>query len=155
MSRVHQQRPLRVRQSTVLAKYERIAARLATNPETDLVTMRAIFDELSSLAGEPEGVRYAEVVTDHGRDLWCIPENADTGVILHFPGGGLVGNSPRGRGSLLGISPRARRPAHLNRTIAGHPSIRSRRSSMTHPGIRATAYRGLHASADRLRVRHP
>ncbi|MBI3225441.1 MAG: alpha/beta hydrolase [Mycolicibacterium cosmeticum] len=76
------------------ALYESIVGRMAADPDMDLVTLRSMFEELGSLAKEPEDVTYAEIDQDGVRGLWCLPVGApDDRAILYTHGGGFVGNT--------------------------------------------------------------
>ena len=75
--------------------YQSITDRMAANPEMDLVALRSIFEELATMAKEPEDVTYAEVDSDGVRGLWCLPVGAPADrVIFYTHGGGFVGNTP-------------------------------------------------------------
>ncbi len=74
--------------------YESIIGRMAASPDMDLITMRSMFEELATMAREPEDVTYSEVDSDGVRGLWCLPAGSPTDcAVLYTHGGGFVGNT--------------------------------------------------------------
>ncbi|MET1072916.1 MAG: alpha/beta hydrolase [Umezawaea sp.] len=68
--------------------------RTAANPEMGLPELRGILEELSTLAAEPTGVTYEDVVAGGRPALWCNPVGAaEDRVVLYFHGGAFMGNS--------------------------------------------------------------
>lgn len=90
------------------ALYESIIGRMAANPDMDLLTMRSMFEELATMAQEPEDVTYAEVDTGEVRGIWCIPVSSPSDrAILYTHGGGFVGNTASSHRKIAGHLARA------------------------------------------------
>ncbi|MFF3574548.1 alpha/beta hydrolase [Nocardia jiangxiensis] len=76
------------------AQYQDMADRMAADSDMRLPALRAMFEELHTLASEPVGVSYEEGMAGSCRALWCIPVDAASDrVLLYFHGGGFVTNS--------------------------------------------------------------
>lgn len=73
------------------AHYQSIAERLAATPEMDHLTLRSMFEELSSRAIEPTQVTYEEVDAGGVPAMWCNPVGAGSDhAILYLHGGGFI-----------------------------------------------------------------
>ncbi len=71
-----------------------IGTRMAANPGLDIVSQRAILDELQELSTEPADVTYQEIVAAGQRALWINPIGAAADrVILFLHGGGFIAGS--------------------------------------------------------------
>jgi epsilon-lactone hydrolase len=71
--------------------YRNTAATLAANPNMSLEDMRALFEHVGDVTGEPWGVDYIEVDIDGIPALWAVPKNsAQDRVLLCSHGGGYV-----------------------------------------------------------------
>jgi acetyl esterase/lipase len=67
---------------------------MAANPGLDIVSQRAILDELQELSTEPADVTYQEIVAAGQRALWINPIGAAADrVILFLHGGGFIAGS--------------------------------------------------------------
>jgi acetyl esterase/lipase len=74
-----------------------IGTRMAANPGLDIMSQRAILDELQELATEPADVTYQEIVVAGQRALWVNPIGAAADrVILFLHGGGFIAGSING-----------------------------------------------------------
>jgi len=72
----------------------RMTERTTANPEMGLPELRDLVEGLSTVAGEPTGVTYEDVVAGGRPALWCNPSGAaEDRVVLYFHGGGFLGNS--------------------------------------------------------------
>ncbi len=83
------------KESEALALHWRsLAERLAANPQLDILSMRAILDEIHLRAAEPTNVTYEEVEAGGRPALWANPIGAAADrVILFFHGGGFIAGS--------------------------------------------------------------
>lgn len=76
------------------ALWRSVATRMAANPGLDIVSLRAIMDDMHQLATEPTNVTYEEVQAGGRRALWANPIGAaEDRVILFLHGGGFIAGS--------------------------------------------------------------
>lgn len=78
----------------VAVLWRSLSRRMAANPQLDIVSLRAVLDEMHLLATEPTDVTYEEVEAGGRPALWANPIGAATDrVILFFHGGGFIAGS--------------------------------------------------------------
>lgn len=122
--------------------YQSMSARMAANPNMELVSLRSMFDEVACRSAEPEDVTYAEVDGETVQGIWCKPLHSGANhAILYFHGGGFVTNSAATHRKIAG---------HLAKAAGCQAIVVDFRSAPEHPfpaqlDDAVTAYRWLFA----------
>jgi len=114
------------KQSEALAiQWRSVATRLAANPDLDMVSQRAILDEMQQLAAEPTNVTYEEVEAGGRLALWANPIGAaEDRVILFLHGGGFIAGS---------INCHRKMAAHLAKAVGCRALLPDFRLAPEHP----------------------